>query len=117
MSGFLRGLVPNFEIRQHAGSGSDLLIRDLQLGRHLAQTLGTNAAVLMRGHGFTTCGASVQEAVYRAIYTQNNAQLQAAAMAMGEIIYLTDDEALAADKANMGQIARAWDFWVEQASA
>jgi ribulose-5-phosphate 4-epimerase/fuculose-1-phosphate aldolase len=115
MSGFLRGLVPNFEIRQHAGPGSDLLIRDLYLGNRLAETLGKGAAVLMRGHGFTTCGESVQEAVYRAIYTQNNAQLQAAAMAMGEIVYLTDEEAVAADMANMGQISRAWNFWTIQA--
>ena len=114
MSGFLRGLVPNFEIREHAGLGSDLLIRDIQLGHLLSETLGENAAVLMRGHGFTACGASIQEAVYRAIYTQNNAHLQAAAMALGEIVYLTDEEAIAADLANMGQISRAWDFWTSQ---
>lgn len=115
MGGFLGGLVPNFEIREHAGSGSDLLIRDITLGGQLANCLGQNAAVLMRGHGVTVTGNSLQQAVFRAVYTQNNAQIQAAAMALGEVTYLTDEEALAADEVNTGQISRAWDFWRSQA--
>lgn len=114
MGGFLTGMTPNFEIRDHAGMGSDLLIRNLQLGRELAQKMGQSAVVLMRGHGATVAGASLQQAVFRAVYMQNNAQIQAAAMALGEITYLTDEEALAADEANTGQIARAWDFWQSQ---
>ena len=43
MGGFLSGITPNFEIRDHAGIGRDLLIRDLLLGQ--------SAIVLMRGHG------------------------------------------------------------------
>lgn len=115
MGGFLSGLIPTFEIRDHAGFGSDLLIRDLTLGGQLATCLGQNAAVLMRGHGVTVTGNSLQQVVFRAVYTQNNAQIQAAAMALGEVTYLTDEEALAADEANTGQISRAWDFWRSQA--
>jgi len=114
MGGFLSGIVPNFEIRDHAGMGSDLLIRDLQLGRDLAQKLDQSAVVLMRGHGSTVVGMSLKQAVFRAVYTQNNAQIQAAAMALGEVTYLTDEEALAADEANTGQISRAWEFWSSQ---
>lgn len=117
MGGFLSGMIPNFEIRDHAGLGSDLLIRDLLLGKHLAQCLGQSAAVLMRGHGVTVTGSDVRQAVFRAVYTQNNAQIQAAAMALGEVTYLTDAEALAADEANTGQISRAWDFWSSQTVA
>lgn len=114
MGGFLSGMIPTFEIREHAGFGSDLLIRDITLGSQLADCLGQNAAVLMRGHGVTVAGDSLKQAVFRAVYTQNNAQIQAAAMALGEVTYLTDAEALAADEANTGQIARAWDFWQSQ---
>lgn len=114
MGGFLSGIIPNFEIRDHAGMGSDLLIRNMTLGDQLAECLGQSAAVLMRGHGVTVTGDSLKQAVFRAVYTQNNAQIQAAAMALGEVTYLTDDEALAADAANTGQISRAWDFWQSQ---
>jgi ribulose-5-phosphate 4-epimerase/fuculose-1-phosphate aldolase len=114
MGGFLNGVIPNFEIRDHAGMGSNLLITGMGLGDALAKTLGQSAVVLMRGHGSTAIGASLQQAVFRAIYTQNNAEIQAAGMALGEVTYLTDEEALAADEANTGQISRAWDFWLSQ---
>ncbi|MES2413266.1 MAG: class II aldolase/adducin family protein [Pseudomonadota bacterium] len=117
MGGFLSGVVPNFEIRDHAGTGSNMLITNMVLGNALATTLGKNAVVLMRGHGSTATGASVQQAVFRAVYTQNNAEIQAAGMALGEVTHLTDEEALAADEANTGQISRAWDFWLSQAQA
>lgn len=32
--------------------------------------------VLMRGHGFTAVGTSIREAVFRAVYTQQNAGVQ-----------------------------------------
>ena len=115
MGGFLSGVIPNFEIRDHAGMGSNLLITGMELGGALAETLGKSAVVLMRGHGATATGASLQQAVFRAVYTQNNAEIQAAGMALGEVTYLTDEEALAADEANTGQISRAWDFWLSQA--
>ncbi len=117
MGGFLSGIVPNFEIRDHAGMGSDMLIRDMALGNALASTLGKSAVVLMRGHGATATGATMKQAVFRAVYTQNNAEIQAAGMALGEVTYLTDEEALAADEANTGQISRAWDFWLSQLQA
>ena len=117
MGGFLSGIIPNFEIRDHAGMGSDMLIRDITLGQHLAQSLGQSAAVMMRGHGVTVAGGTLRQAVFRAVYTQNNAQIQAAAMVLGEVTYLTDAEALAADEANTGQISRAWDFWSSQTQA
>ncbi|KAK0937110.1 hypothetical protein LTR29_011319 [Friedmanniomyces endolithicus] len=41
-----------------------------------------NPTVLMRGHGFTCIGATVQEAVNRAIYTCTNARVQTTAMLM-----------------------------------
>lgn len=114
MGGFLCGVIPNFEIRDYAGMGSDLLIRDFNLGQHLANALGKNAVVLMRGHGATVTGSSLQQAIFRAVYTMNNAQIQSAAMALGEVTYLSDEEALAADVANTGQIARAWDSWLSE---
>lgn len=111
MSGFIKSGTPVFEIRRCTGAASDLLIRSQELGRHLAVCLGGHALVLMRGHGMTVVGVTVRQAVFRAVYAEANARIQAAAMALGPVTSLTDEEADAADAANNGQIDRAWDFW------
>jgi ribulose-5-phosphate 4-epimerase/fuculose-1-phosphate aldolase len=111
MSGFLRPKTPVFEVRNHAGDGCDLLIRSQALGRHLAECLADHPVVLMRGHGMTVVGATLRQAVFRAVYTEANARIQAAAMNMGGPTTLTAAEAQAADGANNGQIDRAWSFW------
>jgi ribulose-5-phosphate 4-epimerase/fuculose-1-phosphate aldolase len=110
MSGFLGSGSAHFEIRDTAGD-SDLLIRSPALGKALAASLGGCACVLMRGHGSTVVGASLEHAVYRAVYTEVNARLQAAAMALGPPTYLTLAEAELAAAANDPQIPRAWALW------
>lgn len=114
MSGFLGKGAPVFEIRCCAGDESDLLIRDRALGAALAKSLGEDTTVLMRGHGSTVVGSSLYEAVYRAIYAEVNAKLQATAMQLGDVIYLTEGEAQAAMTTNRGQLTRAWNLWASQ---
>src|SRR5262245_46465444 len=67
MAGFLGGAghdeLPMFEIRDHAGAASDLLIRSRELGAALARTLGASRVVLMRGHGCTVVAGSLPVAV------------------------------------------------------
>jgi len=111
MSGFLGGETPVFEIRATAGPASDLLIRDRKLGAALARSLGSNAVVLMRGHGSTVVGASVRQVVFRAVYTEVNARLQSEALRLGAVTYLTQQEAELASATNDGQINRAWELW------
>jgi HCOMODA/2-hydroxy-3-carboxy-muconic semialdehyde decarboxylase len=114
MSGFLADGAPIFEIRDVRGEETDLLIRDAELGRALAERLGGGAVVLMRGHGSTAVGGSLRQAVFRAIYAEINARLQVEALHLGDVVYLTEGEGRAAAAANDGQLDRAWDLWVEQ---
>lgn len=115
MSGFLGKGSTLFEIRESHGAGTDMLIRDRELGRALADALGESELVLMRGHGSTVVANSIRLAVYRAIYTEVNARLQCQAIIMGgEITFLSDAEAKAAAEANEGQLNRAWDMWANQ---
>jgi len=111
MCGFLGEGAPVFEIRDFAGDGSDLLIRDRALGAALAGSLESAAAVLMRGHGVTVVGTSLRQAVFRAVYTEVGARLQAEASRLGPVEFLTAAEAVAAARTNDGQIGRAWDLW------
>ena len=114
MGSFLGTDTPIFEIRDTAGDASDLLIRDNALGRALAGSLGRNPAVLMRGHGVTVVGATLREAVFRAVYTEFNARIQADALRLGPVTALTDGEAAASAATNASQIDRAWNVWKEQ---
>lgn len=111
MAGFIGICTPVFEIREAAGDDSDLLIRTPALGQALAKTLGPTPVVLMRGHGVTVVGASVRQAVFRAVYTEINARLQAQALALGPVTFLSEGETLSATKSIDTQIDRAWTLW------
>jgi HCOMODA/2-hydroxy-3-carboxy-muconic semialdehyde decarboxylase len=111
MSGFLGAGAPLFEIRDTAGDGSDLLIRNAELGAALARSLGSAHCVLMRGHGSTVVAPSLKLAVYRAVYAEVNARLQTQALALGEPEYLTPAEAAAAAATTEGQVERPWQLW------
>ena len=115
MCGFLGAATPVFEIRDVAGPGSDLLIRDSCLGAALAQSLGQSAAVLMRGHGSTVVGGTLRQAVFRAVYTEIGARLQSEAMRLGPVTYLTEEEGEATARTNDAQIDRTWLLWLKAA--
>lgn len=68
----------------------------------------------MRGHGATVVGASLQQVVYRAIYMEMNARLQADAMRLGAVTYLTENEARLAAATNDGQLQRPWELWARE---
>ena len=120
MAGFLGGTDARdgpalFEIRDHVGDASDLLIRNRTLGAALARTLGPTRVVLMRGHGCTVVAESLRVAVFRAVYTEVNARLLLQALPLGAVEFLTAEEADATRSTNEGQVARPWDLWREQA--
>jgi HCOMODA/2-hydroxy-3-carboxy-muconic semialdehyde decarboxylase len=113
MSSFLGAGVPVFEIRDVAGPATDMLIRSAALGAALAETLGGAAVALLRGHGDVVVGGSIEEAVFRAVYTEVNARLETDALAIGQrqVRFLNEQEAGAATATNQQQIRRAWDLW------
>ena len=117
MSGFLGAVTPVYEIRHSAGETSDLLIRNQALGVSLAQCLGQANVALMRGHGSVTVGTSIQQAVYRGIYTESNARLQALAAPLGDINFLTNAEAQATSDMNDQHLDRPWQMWKRKALA
>ena len=119
MSSFLGAGVPIFEIREAGGPATDMLIRNPELGAALARTLGNSAVVLMRGHGDVVVGESVPQVVFRAIYTEINAKLQAEALRLGEgeVNFLNIEEAAKATATNNAVLGRPWELWKEQALA
>jgi len=111
MSSFLGTGAPVFEIRKVSGM-SDMLVRTGEQGRALAETLADKSVALMRGHGSVAVGETIPQAVYRGVYTELNARLQAEALRLGgPITYLEPEEAEKATVANNAALSRAWELW------
>lgn len=119
LSSFLALGAPVFEIREAGGPATDMLIRTPELGAALARFLDRAPVALMRGHGDVVVAASLREVVFRAIYTEVNARLEAEALRLGQgrVAFLNDEEAAGATATNAGVVGRAWELWKAQALA
>src|SRR5215469_11898999 len=118
LSSFLAAGVPVFEIREAGGPATDMLIRTPELSAALSRVLGSAPVALMRGHGDVVVASSLKEAVFRAVYTEVNARLQAEALRLapsGQVTFLNDQEAANATATNAGVLLRAWDLWKAKA--
>ncbi len=109
---FLWTGVPVFDTRNAGVPAPDMLIRDRDAGKALADALGDKRVVLLRGHGNVVVGPDVQTAVRRAIETEKNARLLIISIGLGggTINYVSDEEGAARDR-DPGIPARAWEFW------
>jgi len=111
---FLAGGVPVWDIGQHFGA-TDMLVRNNEIGKSLAEALGDRPVVLMRGHGDAVVGPTVKMAVFRAYYTDVDARLQAQAIGLGsDVTYLSPEEGAKADTVNFVVIDRIWNLWKQR---
>ena len=116
-SAFLGAGVPVFDIRA-AGGEADMLVRTLPLGQALAKTLGASNVALMRGHGAVVVGPDMPKAVFRSVYTEQNARLQAQAMLLSQkVTFLDPEEAKKAQTTMEGTIGRPWELWKKKVQA
>jgi HCOMODA/2-hydroxy-3-carboxy-muconic semialdehyde decarboxylase len=116
MSAFLVGGAPVFDIRAASGGMTDMLVKTPVLGAALARTLGRAPVTLMRGHGAVVVGVALPQVVFRSVYTEVNAKLQAQAMALGgPVTYLDPDEARQAEASIAGTLGRPWELWRKKA--
>jgi len=113
MAAFLGGPVPVFGTRNVTKDG-EMLIRNNELGRSLAQTLGKGPAALMRGHGAVVVADSLHVVAGRAYYMNLNARelMQALLVSKGDITYIQANEA--ATMATQDGYERNWQLWKEQ---
>jgi ribulose-5-phosphate 4-epimerase/fuculose-1-phosphate aldolase len=105
--------VPVWDIADKFGDATDMLVVNMDHGRDLAETLGDNRLVLMRGHGLTVATESLHTVVTTAIYAVVNARVQTTAMQMGEVKFLSEGEIDAAiSKAKGATIGhkRIWEY-------
>lgn len=98
----------------------DMLIKNQHLGKALAKKLHPSTpVVLQHKHGFTTIGKSVEEAVYRALYTQTNCELLSKALGfvggdIEKVSYLSEEEAKSCKKMNEKCVDKSWRLWLRE---
>jgi ribulose-5-phosphate 4-epimerase/fuculose-1-phosphate aldolase len=112
MSGFLDKVSPPFNVSKAAGCPTDLLISNSVLGKSFAGHLAESAVGLMRAHGFTTVGRDIPHAVFRAIYTVRNCEVDLSARMLGVPEYLSSEEAQLCERTVGSQAERPWSLWI-----
>ncbi len=110
------GTLPVWDIRDRFGD-TNLLVVNMEQGHDLADCLGDNNVVLMRGHGCAVSGRSVHESVMTSVYLQVNAKLQFNAMQFGEVTYLSPGEIEQCHATFMNEmsVTRAWQYFRNRA--
>lgn len=109
--------VPVWDIRDNFGD-TMLLVSNLAQGRDMAKCLGANKTVLMRGHGFTSTGRTIVDAVKAAVYLPQNARVLKEALFMGGgVKTLSPGEIAVRSKVDpySPQVQRAWEYWALRA--
>lgn len=115
-AGVIGAEIPVWDIRDRFGD-TDMLVRNLEQGRDLADRLGRNRVVLMRGHGCVVAAESLRAAVQTAIYLMVNAKLQTDSMKFGENVFLSDGEIREIQSRQVPSVvARIWDYWARRST-
>ena len=102
-----------------------VLISDDRLGEEFAGAMGGKRVCLMRGHGITTVGASVEEATIRAIQTNDAADMNYRASLLGTPRRISDEDLAdfrgrKKDKDASGgspRMSAAWRYYVDLSRA
>jgi ribulose-5-phosphate 4-epimerase/fuculose-1-phosphate aldolase len=104
--------VPFWDARDDFGN-TNLIVAKPEEGASLARALGPNWIVLMRRHGATVAGKTLEELTFRTIYTARNAAMQIQANTLGIVSPLNAAETALAGEYNLrpGPVARAWEYW------
>lgn len=118
MAGGIGGDVPVWDIAAEFGGSTDLLVRNVDMGRSLARTLGPRPVALMRGHGSVVAATNIPNVVSLSYYLEQNARLATLAelMGRGAVHYLSDGEARATGEVSLlpNSAQRAWEAWCAQ---
>jgi HCOMODA/2-hydroxy-3-carboxy-muconic semialdehyde decarboxylase len=113
MSSFLGTGPKVYEIRDKGGM-TNMLVRTAPLGAALAEVLGDDTIVLMRGHGATTVGKTIRHSVYRAVYAAENAEIEMNALRLGDPMFLAPEEADNYERYIDEIIHRPWNMWLRE---
>ena len=109
--------VPVWDIADRFGDDTNLLVTNMAQGRDMAQALGPNSVVLMRGHGFSAAADGLLKLVRLAVYLPRNARILMNAMRLGEFKRMSAGEINArhAYRSESPAMQRGWEYWAKRA--
>jgi HCOMODA/2-hydroxy-3-carboxy-muconic semialdehyde decarboxylase len=90
-----------------------LLIRDDSASEQLAARMENGFAIVMRGNGLITAGATVEEAVVRAWYAEDSARVELDILSVGSAgdpAFFSEQEARVRATWSGRILERMWDF-------
>jgi len=89
------------------------LVVDMDQAYEVAETMGMNNIVVLRGHGNIVAGASIEEACVIAYYTERCARFQYQAVLIGGAFAFPerDRKKMRKDFANGNAIKRSWNYF------
>ncbi len=100
---------------------TSVLVTDAEKGRALATALGTHHAAVLANHGIVAVGQTVMEATYFAIEFERAVRLQAAALALGPLREIPQEEMDQLipylSNAAKGRSQGVWDWLLRQVNA
>jgi len=88
-----------------------ILISDDDKGRTLAEVIRSSKACLMRGHGITTCGATVEETTLTAIRLNEVAELNYRAYLLGSPRPISDEDLETFERGKEVEWASYWRYY------
>ena len=93
------------------------LIRTPELGMEVAKSLGKCRGVLMKNHGSTVVGESIEVATLYAVFLEKAARIQLLAMASGDPTWTSDDESVVKYEQiyTPHRLGSMWDYFVRRA--
>jgi ribulose-5-phosphate 4-epimerase/fuculose-1-phosphate aldolase len=105
--------IPVWDIEDHFGGETDMLVSEMGRANDLAAKLSNNAAILMRGHGFVAVGPTLLDAITVAVYLPRNAHILMNALRLGKVKALSDEEIATGVQlpAESYGRQRAWEYW------
>jgi ribulose-5-phosphate 4-epimerase/fuculose-1-phosphate aldolase len=114
---FIGAGLPVYDIRKYTGGyaspvGCAHCISTPELGRALAEVIGSKGASLLFGHGIAVVDASLPALVSRAYDMRMNAVIQQMALSLGGRINYLDGSPSPASPPNPA----AWEYWERRAS-
>ena len=117
MAGAIGGTIPVWDIEDKFGDATNMLVTNREQGLDLAECLGNNKVVLMRGHGFSAVHTSFVGLVTMSVYLPSNARVLLEAMKLGEVKGLSDNEIATRGKndPNSPAARRGWRYWATKA--
>lgn len=91
------------------------LVRSHEQGARLAEILGSHRAVLMRGHGVTVAGSSIDELLLASLVLEDNARKAWQAATLGQVRSFTDEDCdYSASGVPFGSTPLAWEYFRRQ---